>query len=123
MKKFLFTALLALAISASAFASNTATANLSITVANPLTITTTSLPIAAPGILYSHTLAATGGIPPYTWTLTGVLPPGLTLSSAGLISGTVTSTDAGNTYSFTVTVTDSATNPDVVKAVGTARVR
>lgn len=105
---------LALAFSASAFASS-ATANLSITVANPLTITTISLPTAAPGIAYSHALAATGGIPPYTWSETGTLPPGLTLSSSGLLSGTVNASDAGNTYSFTVTVTDSATNPDVVK--------
>lgn len=107
MKKSLVIFVLALALSASAFASSV-TANLSITVVNPLTITTTSLPAAAPGSTYSQQLTATGGIPPYTWSLTGTLPPGLTLSPAGLISGTVTSTDAGNTYSFSAVVTDSS---------------
>ena len=118
MKKSLLVFVLALALSAASAFATTATGNLSITVANPLTITTTSLPTAAPGVAYSHALAATGGIAPYTWSLTGTLPPGLTLSAAGLISGTVTPTDAGNTYSFSVTVTDSATNPMVVTAHG-----
>jgi prepilin-type N-terminal cleavage/methylation domain-containing protein len=48
------------------------------------------------------TLAASGGIQPYTWTATG-LPPGLTLSS-GVISGTPTTSGS---YPVTTTVTDS----------------
>ena len=42
---------------------------------------------------------------PYTWTQTaGTLPPGLTLSSAGVLSGTTTTK---GTYSFTIQVADS----------------
>jgi hypothetical protein len=72
----------------------------------PLTVTTTSLPGGQVGTAYGQaTLAATGGVTPYTWAVTsGSLPPGLTLdTSTGMISGTPT---AYGTYSFTVTVTD-----------------
>ncbi|MEO5936332.1 MAG: putative Ig domain-containing protein, partial [Terriglobales bacterium] len=52
------------------------------------------------------TLTATGGTAPYTWTMvSGTLPPGLTLSAAGVISGT--STTPG-TYTFTLRITDAA---------------
>jgi len=50
------------------------------------------------------TLTATGGTPPYTWSATG-LPPGLSISSGGVISGTPTT---AGTYSVTATATDSA---------------
>lgn len=50
------------------------------------------------------TLAATGGSSPYTWTATG-LPTGLTISAAGVISGTPA---AAGTSSVTATATDSA---------------
>ena len=82
----------------------TAQKSLTITVNAVLTITTTSLPDAVQGIAYSQTLAATGGTGTNTWSLaTGSLPTGLTLSAAGVISGTPTAT--GTT--FTVQVTDS----------------
>jgi len=89
-------------------AQGTATGNFSITLAAPLTITTTSLPNSSPGIFYSATLAATGGFPPYSWAITqGALPSGLTLNAtSGLISGTAT--NAG-TSSFTVQVSDNGT--------------
>jgi hypothetical protein len=52
------------------------------------------------------TLTASGGTPPYSWTLTlSQLPPGLTLSSTGTITGTPTT--QGN-YGFIYTTTDSA---------------
>jgi len=82
-----------------------ATKSLSITVVAQLAITTASLPGGTVGQAYSQTLAATGGTPPYTWSLaSGSLPPGLSLSaSGGVVSGTPTT---AGTYSFTAQVTD-----------------
>jgi Putative Ig domain len=58
------------------------------------------------GIAYAETLAASGGTPPYTWTLSaGSLPAGLDLNSSGLISGTPASS---GTLNFTAQVTDVA---------------
>lgn len=81
--------------------------NLSITIEpNPPRIVTEFLAYGKVKEVYpSTTLGATGGKPSYTWTKTnGSLPPGLSLSTNGTISGTPT--QAG-TYSFTVRVTDS----------------
>ena len=65
-------------------------------VANPQ-ITTASLPGAGVGVAYSQVLSASGGTAPYLWSVTaGVLPTGLTLSSAGVISGTTSATGAFN---------------------------
>lgn len=55
---------------------------------------------------YSQQFTASGGIGPYTFSVTlGALPPGLSLSSSGLLAGTPT--HAG-TYSFRIHVEDSA---------------
>jgi hypothetical protein len=77
----------------------------------PLTITTTSLSDAVKGVAYNANLTATGGGPtPDTWSLaSGSLPAGLSLSSAGVISGTPT---AVGSSSFTVEVADSS-NPAI----------
>jgi subtilisin family serine protease len=77
----------------------------------PPVITTTSLPGGTVGVSYSQTLQASGGTPPYSWSLeSGGLPAGLTLNaSTGAITGTPTS---GVTSSFTVKVTDTATQSD-----------
>jgi uncharacterized repeat protein (TIGR03803 family) len=85
----------------------TATASFGMTVVVPLVITTTVLPADRVGIAYSQTLTASGGTPPYTWSLSGtsVLPTGLALSPQGVISGTPTT--AGTT-NFTLQVADSA---------------
>src|SRR5207253_85306 len=58
---------------------------------------------------YNASLAATGGTPPYTWSVTaGALPAGLTLNpSTGAIAGT----PSAGPGAFTVTVTDSAASP------------
>ena len=73
-----------------------------------LTLTTTTLADATLNTAYSATLTASGGVPPYTFSLAGgtTLPAGLTLSSAGVINGTPTK--PGSTI-FSVDVTDSST--------------
>lgn len=82
----------------------TATQSLTITIDVPVTITTTSLPSATIGVPYNQTLTATGGVGTYTWTfVSGILPPGITLASSGLLGGTPTT---GGTFTFTVQVTD-----------------
>lgn len=88
--------------------SHTATANLSVSIYNVLTITTTTLPATDAGVAYSQTLNAGGGTGSgYTWATTGssnLSSFGLTLSSAGVISGTPSSS---GTATFTAQVTDS----------------
>ena len=57
-------------------------------VIDPLTLLTTSMPNGALNESYSDSLRVSGGVPPYTFTLTGQLPAGLSMnSSTGLISG------------------------------------
>jgi hypothetical protein len=91
--------------------SNTSTSNFNLTVngTTTITISPTTLPDATEGVAYSTTLTATGGVAPYTWTISaGALPTGLTIdSSTGVISGTATTV---GTASFTVTATDSDSN-------------
>mgnify|MGYP001009379411 CR=1 FL=1 len=84
-----------------------ATRPLTIAVSNPPpVITTTTLSNATVGVPYSASLAATGGTLPYSWSVPpGTLPPGLSLSTGGIISGTPT---AAGTANFTVRVTDGA---------------
>jgi hypothetical protein len=48
-------------------------------------------------VSYSQPLLALGGLPPYTWSTTGPMPPGLNLSSTGLLSGTPTAVGAFST--------------------------
>ena len=69
----------------------------------PLTISTTTLPAGTVGTAYSATLAATGGVSPYSWSASG-LPSGLSISSAGTISGMPT---AAGTQNAAVTIQDS----------------
>ncbi len=84
----------------------TAQSGLPIAIGAALTITTTTLPGGAVNAAYAGAkLLAQGGTVPYNWTATG-LPPGLTLSAGGALSGTPTT--AGN-YTPTFTVKDSST--------------
>jgi hypothetical protein len=80
-------------------------------VASSLTITVPTLacPVsggtATVGLAYLNNMVGSGGTPPYTYAVTGgSLPTGLSMNSAGLISGTPT---AGGPFSWTTTVTDS----------------
>jgi len=85
----------------------TKSATLSITVSgSTVTITSSTLAAATVSTAYSQTLAANGGTQPYTWSISsGSLPAGLTLASAGVITGTPT---ASGTYSMTIKVIDSS---------------
>jgi hypothetical protein len=72
-------------------------------------VNTASLPAGQEGVAYTATVTASGGVPPYHWSATG-LPQGLSIDpSSGIISGTPQ--QAGT---FTVTV--SATDSDVAAA-------
>jgi hypothetical protein len=54
---------------------------------------------------YTITLSVTGGVPPYAWnTSSGDLPPGLHLTSTGILSGTPT---ASGIFAMTLSVADS----------------
>jgi hypothetical protein len=89
---------------------NTVTQTYTIAVNGPLSITTTALPAAFTGSLYSQTLVASGGTGTgYTWTATSsnLSTYGLTLSTAGVLSGTPSVT---GTASFTANVADSASH-------------
>lgn len=80
---------------------------LALTTILPLTISTTSpLPPAVSGQAYSQNISATGGTPPYTYSVTGgALPTGISLAPNGAMSG---STSLCGRYSFTVQVLDSS---------------
>jgi len=85
----------------------TATKQLSIQVNSALTVSTTSLPGGSTGTAYSATLAATGGVTPYTWSVISGSFPGWANLDAG--TGAITGTpNAGGTSSFTVQVTDNS---------------
>jgi hypothetical protein len=91
--------------------SQMATQALSIAIATPapLSITTSSLPAGVTATGYSGTLQATGGVLPYTWSITnGQLPAGLSINSSGTITGTPV---LAGTSTFTVQVADSEVNP------------
>ena len=81
----------------------TTTANLSITIVQNVAITTSSLPNGFMGVAYSAAVAAIGGTQPYTFTATG-LPGGLSMNTAGAITGSPTVTGSSTAV---VTVTDS----------------
>ncbi len=80
-----------------------------------MSVTQRSLPTAYVAGLYTQsTLSATGGTGTasnYSWQVTGgALPGGLSLSTAGVISGTLLNTDTTGTDNFTVKVTDTVAN-------------
>ncbi|HKT35630.1 MAG TPA: Ig domain-containing protein, partial [Nitrospira sp.] len=58
------------------------TQSLSIVVSAALAITTTSLPAAQVGKSYNTTLQRSGGVAPFTWSVTPALPAGLNLDAA-----------------------------------------
>jgi hypothetical protein len=85
-------------------ASGTATRDCQLVVASSLSFVTAALPDASQALPYTQTLSATGGKLPYSWSiLSGSLPTGLTLSSAGTISG---APGPLGVFNFIVSVTD-----------------
>ena len=88
--------------------------SLAITTTSPLPSGTVGTAYDSPGLQFT----ATGGTGTDTWTVASgsTLPAGLSLSSAGLLSGTPT---AGGTFTFGITATDSATPPAVVTSTFT----
>jgi streptogramin lyase len=80
----------------------------SLTIGAPtITVAPTLLPAAQANAAYKQTLTASGGTEPYTFKIaSGVLPAGISLSSAGLLSGTPT---ASGSFNFNITATDSST--------------
>src|SRR5690349_9768807 len=67
-----------------------------------LTIATSSLPNGAVNQAYSTSMTASGGTPPYTWSVTPPLPPNLSLDTAsGAITGTPTA-QGTTTHTFSL---------------------
>jgi hypothetical protein len=62
-----------------------------VNIAAPLSVTPVSLPPSSQYVTYypALTMQSAGGIPPYTWTASG-LPLGMTMSSSGVLSGVPT---------------------------------
>lgn len=73
-----------------------------------LTVSPTTLPSGTVSTAYSSTFTAQGGAAPYQFLVSGgTVPPGLSLSTSGTVSGTPT---ASGSFSFSVAVTDSSKN-------------
>jgi hypothetical protein len=87
-----------------------ATAALSMRADAAFSVNVSTLPSAFKSVPYSATLTANGAVGATTWAITGgSLPAGLSLNSTtGVISGTPTTLGS---FTFTVSVTDSATPP------------
>ena len=94
MKKAVFVGILSLCLAASAFAT-----------CQYLTFITESLPAFYVDVPASFEIEVWGGTAPYTFQITsGSLPPGMSMNSSGVISGTPTQT--GYDWTIFVKVTD-----------------
>lgn len=77
-----------------------------LTITSPQTLTSGTV-----GTAYSYQLQTTGSQAPIVYSIaSGSLPPGLSMNSSGLVSGTPTT---GGTYSFTVGCTDNCKTPSI----------
>lgn len=84
--------------------------SLTVNAAAAPTISTVSLPAGAVDTAYNQTLDAAGGTTPYTWSVSsGTLPAGLSLSAAGVLSGTPT-TAASSSFTVRVAGANSASS-------------
>jgi len=100
----------AITVTASSIIDAAAQASTAVSVTNSnFTIATSSVPPAAEAKPYSASLIASGGQPPYQWSIqTGSLPPGIQISaSSGQLSGSATQS---GTFTFTVRGADAASH-------------
>lgn len=108
-RKVLFALLFLLLLPGLAMAQDKATKSLTLTVnSGTVSITTATLPGGMVNLAYTTTIAATGGLAPYSFSVSaGSLPAGLILTaSTGVLSGTPTT--AGSS-TFTIQAADSET--------------
>lgn len=86
-------------------------------VVQDLAITTATLNAMTRNVAFSQTLAVSGGVSTYTWSLSsGTLPTGLSIApSTGILSGTPTVAGA---YNFTIQVADSASQKAIMQYTG-----
>lgn len=81
-----------------------------------ISVTTTTMPGGTTGQSYQGVIAAAGGTQPYAWSIvSGSLPPGISLATNGVVSGTPT--QAGN-FQFTAQVVDTVSPAGQVTATG-----
>ena len=86
---------------------NITTKQFSLTINPALSISTASLPGGTTGSNYAQIVTATGGTPPYAFSIANP-PPGMSIDpQTGLLSGTPTT---AQTYQVTITVSDAARN-------------
>jgi hypothetical protein len=89
-------------------ARNSATENFTLTVTGPTLLITTISPLftGTAGSAYNQTFTATGGVPPYQWSIASGNTDGLALNaSTGTLQGTPTS---AGTFTFVAKVADSS---------------
>ncbi|MFN0112303.1 MAG: beta strand repeat-containing protein [Blastocatellia bacterium] len=77
--------------------------NYTLQICGAITVNPETLPNGTTGSVYNQTLTAFGGTAAYSFSHSGALPTGLTLTSAGILSGTPT---AVGTFTFSVTAMD-----------------
>jgi Putative Ig domain len=91
-----------------------------LTAQSSINIGNTNFPPATVGQPYNVAIQVSGGLAPYVWSSSGQLPPGITLTTTGVLIGTPTS---GGTFNFTVIVVDarqaSASRAVVLSVLGT----
>ncbi|MDN5848790.1 MAG: putative Ig domain-containing protein [Nitrococcus sp.] len=84
---------------------STATVSYALQITGPtITVNPSALPAGIVGTHYAQTLSASGGVAPYSYTISnGALPGGLALATDGRLSGTLT---ASGRFTFTVRARD-----------------